>query len=117
MFGERVSMLMREVAADVVMPRFRSLAPREIAEKTPGEIVTIADREAEERLYDGLAALAIDAHILGEEAVSRDPGLLDGIGAGRVWHVDPLDGTAHFEIGRESGRERGWKYVEISVGA
>lgn len=100
MFGERVSMLMREVAADVVMPRFRSLAPGEVAEKTPGEIVTIADREAEERLYDGLVALDAAAHILGEEAVSRDPGLLDGIGQGRVWLIDPLDGTANFAAGR-----------------
>ncbi len=91
---------MREVAADVVMPRFRSLAPGEVAEKTPGEIVTIADREAEERLYEGLSALDIDARILGEEAVSRDPGLLDDIGEGRVWLIDPLDGTANFAAGR-----------------
>ncbi|MDK2760293.1 MAG: inositol monophosphatase family protein [Sphingopyxis sp.] len=93
-------MLMREVAADVVMPRFRSLAPDEIAEKTPGEVVTVADREAEERLCDGLAALGADARIVGEEAVSRDPDLLGNIGEGRVWLVDPLDGTANFAAGR-----------------
>lgn len=100
MFGEQVSTLMREVAADVVMPRFRSLAPGEVVEKTPGEIVTVADREAEARLYAGLAALDAGARIVGEEAVSRDPDLLDGVGEGRVWLIDPLDGTANFAAGR-----------------
>lgn len=98
--GEQVSDLMREVAASIVMPRFRGLAPGEIAEKSPGEIVTIADREAEERLTEGLAALGLGARILGEEAVSRDPGLLDQVGEGLVWLVDPLDGTANFAAGR-----------------
>lgn len=98
--GDQVSSLMREVAANIVLPRFRSLAPGEIAEKSPGEVVTIVDREAEERLYDGLAALGLGARILGEEAVSRDPGLLDRVGEGLVWLVDPLDGTANFAAGR-----------------
>jgi fructose-1,6-bisphosphatase/inositol monophosphatase family enzyme len=100
MVGEQVSMLMRDVAASVVMPRFRSLAPGEIAEKSPGEVVTIVDREAEERLYDGLAALGLGARIVGEEAVSRDPALLSRVGEGQVWLIDPLDGTANFAAGR-----------------
>lgn len=92
---------MRRVAAEVVAPRFRLLAAHEIAEKSPGEIVTAVDREAERRLYDGLAALGPGARIVGEEAVEQDPGLLDRVDCGLVWLVDPLDGTANFVAGRE----------------
>ncbi|HVJ03385.1 MAG TPA: inositol monophosphatase [Sphingomonas sp.] len=96
---EEVSALMRAVAAEVVLPRFRALAASEITTKSAGEVVTIADREAELRLHDGLAALGLGARILGEEAAEEDPALLDGVGDGLVWLVDPLDGTANFAAG------------------
>lgn len=98
---DQVSELMRGVAAEVVTPRFRMLAAHEIAEKSPGEIVTTVDREAERRLYDGLAALGPGVRIIGEEAAEQDPGLLDCVGSGAVWLIDPLDGTANFAAGRE----------------
>lgn len=91
---------MREVGATIVAPRFRMLEACDIAEKSPGEVVTIADREAELRLYDGLAALGLGARIVGEEAAAQSPRLLDGIGDGLVWLIDPLDGTANFAGGR-----------------
>ncbi len=96
---ETVTALMRQVAATTVMPRFRALAAHEISEKSPGEVVTTADREAELRLHDGLAALGLGARIVGEEAASRDPALLDDIGNRLVWLIDPLDGTANFAGG------------------
>jgi fructose-1,6-bisphosphatase/inositol monophosphatase family enzyme len=99
--SEQVADLMRGVAAEVVTPRFRMLAEEEIIEKSPGEIVTTVDREAERRLFDGLAALDSQARVVGEEAVEQDPGLLDGIEQGLVWLIDPLDGTANFAAGRE----------------
>lgn len=97
----QVSELIRRVAAEVVVPRFRKLASHEIAEKSPGEIVTCVDREAELRLRDGLAALLPGARVVGEEAAAEDPSLLGDIGEGLVWLVDPLDGTANFAAGRE----------------
>jgi fructose-1,6-bisphosphatase/inositol monophosphatase family enzyme len=100
-YREPVAALMRSVAAAVVAPRFRQLAAHEIAEKSPGEVVTSVDREAERLLFDGLAALNAGARIVGEEAVEHDPQLLQGIGEGAVWLVDPLDGTANFAAGRE----------------
>jgi fructose-1,6-bisphosphatase/inositol monophosphatase family enzyme len=42
-----VEALMRRVAADVVLPRYQQLAAHEIEEKTPGELVTVVDRESE----------------------------------------------------------------------
>lgn len=97
---QQVSAIMRGVAATVVTPRFRMLAAHEITEKSPGEIVTCVDREAEARLHDALAALRLGARIVGEEAVAEEPRLLEGIGRGLVWLVDPLDGTANFAAGR-----------------
>ncbi|MDV3457842.1 inositol monophosphatase [Sphingomonas sp. HF-S4] len=97
---EEVSALMRAVAADVVLPRYRTLAAGEVMTKSAGEVVTVVDREAELRLHDGLAALGLGARILGEEAAEADPALLDDVGKGLVWLIDPLDGTANFASGR-----------------
>jgi fructose-1,6-bisphosphatase/inositol monophosphatase family enzyme len=98
--NRRVASLLRDVAEEAVMPRFRALAAYEVAEKSPGEVVTIADRDAEARLYHGLEALGLGARIVGEEAVACDPSLLDDVGEGLVWLIDPLDGTANFAAGR-----------------
>lgn len=95
-----VATLLRQVAADVVMPRFGKLAAADIAEKSPADLVTIADKESEERLTAGLLALLPDAIVVGEEAAEADPGLLDRVTRDTVWIVDPIDGTANYAIGR-----------------
>ena len=97
--SREVAALMRGVAQEVVLSRYRLLGAADIAEKSPGEIVTAVDREAELRLREGLARLEGDARIVGEEACADDPRLLDGIGRGLVWLIDPLDGTANFARG------------------
>ena len=116
---EAVSRLMREVAATIVLPRFRNLAAGDVSEKTPGDPVTIADRESEIRLHEGLLALLPDAGVVGEEATAATPALLDRIGDGAVWIIDPIDGTWNFANGRppfaimvallhDGVREAGW---------
>lgn len=95
----QVEALMRTVAAEVVMPRFRNLGATDKEEKAPDDWVTIADREAELRLIDGLAAIDPGTRIVGEEGVAADPGLMDGIGTGRLWLIDPIDGTGNFAAG------------------
>jgi len=97
---ERVGVLMAEAAEQAILPRFRALAEHEVEEKSPGELVTIADREAEAILAAGLAPLLPGSRVLGEEACSLDPRLLDSLGEGLVWLVDPLDGTGNFAAGR-----------------
>lgn len=94
-----VTRLLREVAAEVVLPRFRNLAAHEVGEKSPGEWVTIADHESELRLNEGLSQLLPEARLIGEEACAADPGLLDHLGDGMVWLVDPIDGTQNFKEG------------------
>ncbi|WP_420138032.1 inositol monophosphatase family protein [Sphingomonas sp.] len=94
-----VQTLIRDVAQRIVMPRFRMLDVGEIEEKAPDELVTIADKESELALIEGLTRLLPDSRVIGEEGVSADPSLLDGIGQGVAWIVDPIDGTANFAAG------------------
>lgn len=91
--------LIRDVAARIVMPRFRQLDAAEIIEKAPDELVTVADRESEEALSAGLTRMLAGSRVVGEEACSADPSVLDNIGQGTVWIVDPIDGTANFAAG------------------
>ncbi|WP_157219660.1 inositol monophosphatase family protein [Flavisphingomonas formosensis] len=94
-----VAALMREVGTRIMMPRFRQLRAEDIAEKTPGDPVTIVDRESEAFLTEKLAALMREARVVGEEATAADPTLLDGLGEGTAWIIDPLDGTKNFSEG------------------
>ncbi|NTS64127.1 inositol monophosphatase [Sphingomonas sp. HHU CXW] len=93
--------LLERVAAEVILPRFGRLSAADTAEKTPGDWVTIADRESEAIITDELLRLDPHARVVGEEAASADPSLIDTVGHGRVWLVDPLDGTNNFAEGRE----------------
>lgn len=98
---EEVGALLREAAADVVVPLFRRLDDADISEKAPGEVVTVADRKAEALISAGLRRLRPDSVVVGEEAVAEDPSLLRHLrGAGDVWLVDPVDGTSNFAAGR-----------------
>ena len=92
--------LMREVAADVITPRFRSLAAGEVMEKNPGDLVTVADHEAEVLLTERLTAAYPDAVVLGEEAYAADHTLMDRyLAADHAFTVDPVDGTKNFVHG------------------
>jgi len=114
-----VSALMRTVATDIMMPRFRNLTADQVSDKTPGDPVTIVDRESEALLTDALARLLPGTKVVGEEAVSLDASVLDGIRDGAVWIIDPLDGTKNFAEGKhpfaimialvvDGEREAGW---------
>ena len=58
----------------MITPRFRSLTDAQIDEKRPGDLVTVADREAEELITAALLAAYPDAVVLGEEAYAGDAG-------------------------------------------
>ncbi|MFI6919478.1 inositol monophosphatase family protein [Nonomuraea spiralis] len=100
MLIDAVTDILREAAEVAILPRFRALAAGDVCEKTPGEVVTVADREAEELISRRLRDL-IDAPVVGEEATAADPTLLSALrDAPTAWLVDPLDGTANFVAGR-----------------
>ncbi len=92
--------LLKDVAEEVVNPRFRMLATEEIKEKRPGDLVTVADREAEVRITEVLRRAYPQSLVLGEEASSADATLLDRFrSAEHAFTVDPVDGTKNFVQG------------------
>ncbi|MFJ5679784.1 inositol monophosphatase family protein [Streptomyces sp. NPDC093097] len=96
-----VEAAVRQAAADEIMPRFRQLAAEDVVEKNgPHDLVTTADRRAEDHLTAALTALLPGSRVVGEEAVHADPTVLDALhGDALVWIVDPVDGTRQFVHG------------------
>jgi fructose-1,6-bisphosphatase/inositol monophosphatase family enzyme len=97
---EEVGALMRATAQTAILPLYRRLSARDIEEKAPGDVVTVADRRAEQLLAAGLTRVLPGSTVVGEEGVAEDAAQLDRLAdAGPVWLVDPLDGTANFAAG------------------
>ncbi|WP_435746154.1 inositol monophosphatase family protein [Nocardioides sp. SYSU DS0663] len=98
---DSVLRLLQEVAADVITPRFRRLAEGDVSSKShPGDLVTVADREAEVRITEVLQREYPAALVLGEEAEAADAGLQARFrDAEHAFTVDPVDGTRNFVKG------------------
>jgi fructose-1,6-bisphosphatase/inositol monophosphatase family enzyme len=97
--------LLREVGDRILIPHFGRLGEGAIYSKAtandPTDVVTIADREAEEFLGERLRALVPGTKVLGEEAASADPGLFELLRRDEpVWVIDPLDGTRNYAVGK-----------------
>jgi fructose-1,6-bisphosphatase/inositol monophosphatase family enzyme len=99
---EKVANIVAEVAGSIILPRFRCLDSAEIEEKNPGDLVTVADREAEQRLTELLPSLLAGSLVVGEEGVSADPDRLACLQSDKpVWVIDPIDGTGNFVRGNQ----------------
>jgi len=124
--SDSVVAIIRETAERDIMPRFQRLQRHEVMEKKAGEVVTIADIEAEHRLSRRLPELVPGSRVVGEEAVAEDSAILDWLSAGGpAWLVDPVDGTGNFAAGSPvfavivcfliDGRSRaGWIHDPVS---
>lgn len=120
MHTDEVLELLKKVAAEVITPRFRALSDSQIKEKRPGDLVTVADQEAEELITRALLSAHPNAVVLGEEAHSVDPSLMQRFRqADHAFTVDPVDGTKNFVNGspdhavmvsevREGVTQRAW---------
>jgi fructose-1,6-bisphosphatase/inositol monophosphatase family enzyme len=99
--ADDVEEAVRKAAAAEVMPRFRRLAAHEVDQKAgPHDLVTAADRLAEQYLTAELGALLPGSLVVGEEAVHADPASYEALqGDTPVWIVDPVDGTRQFVHG------------------
>ncbi|MBC2670655.1 inositol monophosphatase family protein [Novosphingobium piscinae] len=95
-----VEAVMRRALTTAILPRYQSLAAHEVIAKATDDMVTVADREAEVMLAEGLAALLPEAVIVGEEAAHADSAVLDRLGDALCWIIDPLDGTNNFAAGK-----------------
>ncbi|MDQ2625303.1 MAG: inositol monophosphatase, partial [Actinomycetota bacterium] len=97
---DAVARLVREVGLELVLPRFRDLRAGEISEKSPGDLVTAVDVEAERVLTARLGEIAPGVPVVGEEAVAADAALLDVLAREPLaFVVDPIDGTRAFVEG------------------
>lgn len=93
--------LLREVGAQVVLPRFRALEEDEVYAKGVDDVVTAADHEAEQLVTEALRARYPALPMLGEEAAARDDGLAERVlSAETCWVLDPVDGTSNFVAGK-----------------
>jgi len=94
---DQVDDLMRETGELDILPLFNSGRQLEVTEKSAGELVTRADREAEQRLAAGLRRILPASRIIGEETWGKAaPADAAMFGDTPVWVVDPLDGTGAF---------------------
>jgi len=95
---DNVIALLRRVAREEILPRFKHLGAGDVRSKSgPMDPVTVADEAAELALKAGLLALFPGDDVIGEEAVSSGTASLERLTRpGRVWILDPIDGTANF---------------------
>ena len=99
MLDREMLALMREVSESAILPRFRKLRLGEVEDKGGNDPVTVADRESEVLLAEGLARIDPSLAIVGEEAAHADKSVLDRL-SGDCWIIDPLDGTRNFATGK-----------------
>ena len=93
--------MVRDAARIEIMPRFRNLSAGAISAKTSSiDVVTVADVAAEEHMTRAVENILPGAFVIGEEAVSADPRVLDQVGQAEVAViVDPIDGTWNYAHG------------------
>jgi fructose-1,6-bisphosphatase/inositol monophosphatase family enzyme len=96
-----VESVLRDAARAEIMPRFRRLGAGDVRAKSgPLDLVTAADEAAEHAITAALRRAFPGCLVIGEEAATADPALLDGLGgADLAFVVDPVDGTWNFAAG------------------
>lgn len=98
---QKVVDIIKEVAQEVILPRYGKLSVEEIRHKlSPTDLVTVVDEKAEELLSKRLVDLLPGSIVLGEEAYYRNPSVINYLlGDDPVFVIDPLDGTSDFVKG------------------
>ncbi|MEZ5816728.1 MAG: inositol monophosphatase [Hyphomicrobiaceae bacterium] len=98
----RIAQILREVAAEEILPRWRNLAAGDVQRKShAGDLVTVADHAAEVALAARLTGALPGSNVIGEEAVAADPTVLELFHRPEpVWVIDPIDGTRKFAEGQ-----------------
>ena len=67
-FDDQVAAIIRSVAEEAILPRFRQLLETEVEEKSPGELVTIADRDAD---IGAATAARLGGHFVGIDVAQK----------------------------------------------
>ena len=93
-FAARAIDAVRQVAAQEILPRYRSVGA---TIKDDGSVVTAADYAAQEALVERLRAIE-PVPVIAEEMSARDQHAVFET-APMFWCIDPLDGTKNFSEG------------------
>ncbi len=97
---DHITRIIAEVSDEEIMPRFQKLTSGDIMEKSPGDLVTTADLEAETKLTARLQDHLPGSLVVGEEGVAENNIVLDALKSDQpVWIIDPVDGTRNFANG------------------
>ncbi|MEO9600637.1 inositol monophosphatase [Parasphingorhabdus sp.] len=92
--------ILEQASRDILLPHYQNLQSDQIEEKTPGDLVTVADKLSEEFIEQALLRLLPESKIVGEEAVAADPAVLEQLNDSQVWIIDPIDGTGNYAAGQ-----------------
>ncbi|SPU54312.1 inositol monophosphatase family protein [Bordetella trematum] len=97
----RITAILAEAAQVEILPRFRHLPAQAVRGKSsPRDLVTDADEGAERLIATRMAKLFPGAVLIGEEASTRNPALLNMlVDADLAVLIDPLDGTRNYVAG------------------
>ncbi len=82
-------------AGELIMGHFQRLSESQVERKRDGSHVTVADRDAERLIREGIAAKFPQDAVLGEEL----GGATGPSSSTYRWIIDPIDGTASFVHG------------------
>jgi len=89
----RFALDIAEEAGHLLLRHFGNLKPSEISYKGRRNVVTVADKEAEDLIVAAIRKEFPADAVLAEEATR------DALTSQRIWVVDPLDGTVNFAHG------------------
>lgn len=96
---DQILALLAKVAEQDILPYFNNLQKTDIETKSSDtDFVTIADRQSEKHLIQGLRAILPEAGFIAEEQVALH-GLPAQLDTGYFWTIDPIDGTRNFVRG------------------
>jgi len=96
----KIYALLLRVSDEIILPYYRNLTSSDIQEKSPGDLVTIADSLSERMISEVLADITPTARIVGEEACASNHSLLKHLSAEQCWIIDPIDGTGNYAKGK-----------------
>jgi fructose-1,6-bisphosphatase/inositol monophosphatase family enzyme len=110
-----VEALLCDAAATLIVPHWRRLRHGDATEKSPGEWVTVVDREVEAVVSAGLLRLIPDSVVVGEERCAAEPRWIDRASDFALyWRTLPWDhapGTLFLtEAGGHAARLNGSAY-------
>lgn len=101
---KNIAAMLADVSQSTILPRFRQLNQTEIASKGHvNDLVTIADQEAEKKIFAWLSEHFPGAALIGEESIGESTDIARLLTDSELaFIVDPIDGTWHFAHGSPS---------------